>query len=93
MWQTKKWRVFQEHDGYYVYWFIIGIVAGIIAGKLVNRHGEGLLLDLVIGVVGAFISGWLFAKLGFHIAGLLGSLINATAGAIVLLLVVRLFRR
>jgi uncharacterized membrane protein YeaQ/YmgE (transglycosylase-associated protein family) len=78
---------------YYVYWIIIGIVAGFIASKIVNHHGEGVLLDLLLGLVGAFIGGWLFARLGINaVSGMLGSMITATVGAIVLLLVVRLFR-
>ncbi len=78
---------------YYVYWIIIGIVAGFIASRIVNRRGEGMLLDLFIGILGAYIGGWLFAKMGIHeVSGMIGSIITATLGATVLLLLVRLFR-
>lgn len=76
-----------------LYWIIIGILAGFIASKLVNKTGEGLLLDLVIGIVGAIVGGWLFGVLGIFASGWIGSLVTATVGAVVFLLVVRLIRR
>ena len=74
-------------------WIIIGIVAGFIASKLVNHSGSGLLLDLVIGIIGAFIGGWVFGHLGIAAGGWLGSLVTATVGAIILLLIIHLIRR
>ena len=76
-----------------IFWIIIGILAGFIASKIVNRTGEGLLLDLVIGIVGAVIGGWLFGMLGIAAGGWIGSLVTATLGAIVLLLIVKIIRR
>ena len=70
-----------------------GILAGFIASKIVNKSGKGILLDLVIGIIGAVIGGWLFGVLGIAIGGWIGSLVTATVGAIVLLLIVRLLRR
>jgi uncharacterized membrane protein YeaQ/YmgE (transglycosylase-associated protein family) len=76
-------------------WFlIVGLVAGWLAGVLVKGGGFGVVGDLVVGVVGAFIGGWLFSALGASAGGgLLGSIIVATIGAIVLLFVVRLIKR
>ena len=76
-------------------WFlIVGLVAGWLAGKLVKGRGFGLVGDLVVGVIGAFLGGWLFSVLGAHGGGgLLGSILVATVGAVVLLLVVRVFKR
>jgi uncharacterized membrane protein YeaQ/YmgE (transglycosylase-associated protein family) len=72
---------------------IVGLVAGFLADKLV-RNSFGLLGDLVIGVLGAFLGPWIFGQLGIAVgAGLLGTIIAATVGAVVLLLVIRLFRR
>ena len=76
-----------------IFWIIIGILAGFIASKIVNRTGEGILLDLVIGIVGAVIGGWLFGMLGIIAGGWIGSLVTATIGAIVLLLIVKIIRR
>ena len=73
---------------------LIGIVAGWLAGKVVRGGGFGLIGDLVVGVVGAFVASWLFPKFGFHVGGGIGEqIVWAMLGAIVLLLVVRLIRR
>src|SRR5579872_4948854 len=45
-------------------WIVLGLIAGFISSKLVNRHGEGLFLDIILGVVGAVVGGWLMAALG-----------------------------
>ena len=76
-------------------WFIlIGLVAGWLAGQLVKGDGFGLLGDIVVGVTGAVIGGFLFRSLGASSGGgLSGSLIVATIGAVVLLLVSRQFKR
>jgi uncharacterized membrane protein YeaQ/YmgE (transglycosylase-associated protein family) len=75
-------------------WFlIIGIVAGWLAGQLMRGGGYGLVGDLVIGVIGAFLGGWLLGGLGIFAGGLIGSLITATIGAIVLLFLIRLVKR
>jgi uncharacterized membrane protein YeaQ/YmgE (transglycosylase-associated protein family) len=76
-------------------WFlIVGLVAGWLAGVLVKGGGFGLIGDLVVGVVGALIGGFLFSALGLAAGGgLLGSIIVATIGAVVLLFVVRLIKR
>jgi uncharacterized membrane protein YeaQ/YmgE (transglycosylase-associated protein family) len=73
---------------------IVGLVAGWLAGKIVQGTGFGLIGDIVIGIVGAFIASWLFPRLGLHIAasGLVREIIYATAGAILLLIVLRLVR-
>ena len=75
-------------------WFlIIGVIAGWLAGQLMRGHGLGLIGDLVVGVIGAFIGGFVFRLLGFGTYGLLGSLISATVGAILLLWLIRLFKK
>ena len=76
-------------------WFcLIGLAAGWLAGVLMKGGGFGVVGDLIVGVIGALLGGWLLGKLGIHIGGgLLGSLIVATLGAIVLLLLLRLIRR
>ncbi|HTT63963.1 MAG TPA: GlsB/YeaQ/YmgE family stress response membrane protein [Bryobacteraceae bacterium] len=75
-------------------WFlVIGVLAGWLAGQFMRGGGYGVIGDLVLGVVGAFIGGWLFGALGIHAGGLIGSLITATAGAVILLFLVRLIKR
>jgi uncharacterized membrane protein YeaQ/YmgE (transglycosylase-associated protein family) len=70
---------------------LVGLVAGWLAGKIVRGAGFGLIGDLIIGVVGAFIGDWLLPQLGIALGtGLVPAIINATIGAVLLLLVVRL---
>ena len=73
---------------------IVGVLAGWLGGILVKGYGMGLIGDMIVGVIGSFIGGWLFNN--FHIvhgSGFFGELIGATAGAILLLFVLRLVRR
>lgn len=75
-------------------WFLlVGLIAGWLASAIVGG-GFGLIGDIIIGVVGAFLGGYLFRTFGFSSGGgMLGSIIVATVGAIVLLLLLRLVRR
>jgi uncharacterized membrane protein YeaQ/YmgE (transglycosylase-associated protein family) len=70
-------------------WLILGLIAGFIASKIVNKAGEGFLLDLILGMVGAVVGGWLFRVFGMP--GVTGfnaySLIVAVVGAVVFLVV------
>ena len=71
----------------------VGVVAGWLAGVIVQGTGFGLIGDMIIGIIGAFIGHRLIPELGIHLGtGILGAIINATIGAIPLLLIVRLIR-
>jgi uncharacterized membrane protein YeaQ/YmgE (transglycosylase-associated protein family) len=73
---------------------LIGAIAGWLAGQIVQGTGFGLLGDIIIGIVGAFIASWLFPQLGFHLgAGIVAEIIAATIGAVLLLVIMRLVRR
>jgi uncharacterized membrane protein YeaQ/YmgE (transglycosylase-associated protein family) len=73
---------------------LIGAIAGWLAGQIVQGTGFGLVGDIIIGIVGAFIASWLFPRLGIHLgAGIVASIIAATIGAVLLLVIVRLVRR
>lgn len=76
-------------------WFIlIGLVAGWLAGMLVKGGGFGVIGDIVVGVVGALLGGLLFGSLGVSAGGgLLGSIVVATIGAVVLIFILRLIKR
>ncbi len=75
-------------------WFIlIGIVAGFVAGTLMRGGGFGILVNLVVGIIGAVLGGWVFGLLGIHTTGIIGSLVTATVGAIILLWIISLFQR
>ena len=69
----------------------VGIVAGWLAGKIVRGTGFGIIGDLLVGIVGAFIGSWVLPRLGIHLGtGVISAIANATIGAILLLLIVRL---
>jgi uncharacterized membrane protein YeaQ/YmgE (transglycosylase-associated protein family) len=76
-------------------WIILGLIAGFVGSKLVNRRGEGLILDILLGIVGAVVGGWLFNRFG--VAGVTGlnlySLLVAVVGAVVVLLIYHAVRR
>ena len=73
---------------------VVGAIAGWLAGQIVRGFGFGLIWDIIIGIIGAFIGVWLLTQLGFvPFAGFVGSIVNATIGAVVLLLIVGLIRR
>ncbi len=76
-------------------WIILGLVAGFIGSKLVNRTGEGFVLDIVLGIVGALVGGWLFNRFGAAgVSGLnLYSLLVAVVGAVVVLVAYHAIRR
>lgn len=76
-----------------IIFLIVGIAAGWLAGILVKGGGFGLLGDMIVGVIGAFIGGWIFARLGIATWGLLGLLLMALVGAIVLIAVIRLLKQ
>ena len=76
-----------------VIFLLIGAVAGWIAGQVVKGGGFGLIGDIVVGNLGAFIAGFLLPGLGLGLTGIVGSIIYAAIGAIILLVVVRLIKR
>jgi uncharacterized membrane protein YeaQ/YmgE (transglycosylase-associated protein family) len=74
-------------------WFLlIGALAGWIAGNLMRGKGFGVLGNIIVGIVGALLGGFLFGLLGLAAYGLIGSLVTATVGAIVLIALVRLIK-
>ncbi len=70
-------------------WIVLGLISGFIASKLVNKSGEGVLLDIILGVIGAVVGGWLFTTFGM--AGITGvnlySMLVAVVGAVVVLVI------
>lgn len=73
---------------------LIGAVAGFLAGTIVKGYGYGLVGNIVVGIVGAVVAGWLLPRLGLYTGGdIIGQIIAATLGAIALLLVIGLVRR
>ena len=78
-------------------WLVLGLISGFIASKIINKTGEGLIMDIVLGIVGAFVGGWVFTHF-FGEPGVTGlnlySLFVAVLGAILVLLIYHMiFRR
>ena len=77
-----------------IWWILVGLIAGFLAGKVMKGGGFGVLMDIVIGMVGAIIGGWLFGMLGvFPGGGWIGSILVAFVGACILLWLVRMIKR
>lgn len=75
-------------------WLLVGAIAGWLAGLLVKGGGFGLLGDIAVGILGAFIGGWLLPRIGVSFGvGLVPAIVSATIGAVVLLVILRLIRR
>ncbi|MGH9684530.1 MAG: GlsB/YeaQ/YmgE family stress response membrane protein [Candidatus Acidiferrales bacterium] len=76
-------------------WIVLGLLSGFIASKIVNKSGEGILMDIVLGIVGAIVGGWLFTTFGHSgVTGLnLYSLLVSIIGAVILLVAYHAIRR
>ena len=79
----------------FLVWIVLGLIAGFIGSKIVNKRGEGLILDIILGIVGALVGGWLAGMIGLAgVSGLnLYSILISVAGAVVVLLVFHAVRR
>jgi uncharacterized membrane protein YeaQ/YmgE (transglycosylase-associated protein family) len=78
----------------FVWFILIGLVAGWLAGVIMKGGGFGVVGDIVVGIVGALIGGWLFTKMGVSAGGgLIGAILVALVGAIILILLLRLIKR
>jgi uncharacterized membrane protein YeaQ/YmgE (transglycosylase-associated protein family) len=77
-----------------IWLILVGLIAGWLAGKVMRGSGFGVLIDIVVGIIGAVIGGWIFGRLGgFPFGGLIGSLVVAFVGAIIFLWLVRVLKR
>lgn len=77
-----------------ILWFIIiGAVAGWLAGQIMKGKGFGFLWNLLVGIAGGILGGWLFGELGIEFYGIIGSLIAAVVGAVILLFIIGLFKK
>lgn len=71
-------------------WLIIGLIAGWLAGKIARGEGYGCITDIILGLIGSFVGGWIFTRLGIFGGGFLYSLAAATVGAFILVSIVHL---
>ena len=78
---------------YFLWYLLIGLVAGWIDSLIVKGSGSGMFVNLIVGIIGSMLGGWIFSLLGWVAVGTFGSLITSVVGAIVLLWIVSLVSR
>jgi uncharacterized membrane protein YeaQ/YmgE (transglycosylase-associated protein family) len=77
-----------------IYWLVVGLIAGWLAGVVMKGGGYGIIVDILLGIVGGWLGGWLFGRLGIWPAGgLIGSIVVAFVGAVILVGITRLIKR
>ena len=76
-----------------IWWIIVGLIAGWAAGKIMKGGGYGVIADIVLGILGAIIGGWVVGFLGFGGGGLIWSILVAILGAVILIWITRLLKR
>jgi uncharacterized membrane protein YeaQ/YmgE (transglycosylase-associated protein family) len=77
-----------------IYWIVVGLIAGWLAGKVMKGGGYGVLVDIILGIFGGMVGGWVFGMLGIWPAGgIIGSIIVAFIGAVILVWISRLLKR
>jgi uncharacterized membrane protein YeaQ/YmgE (transglycosylase-associated protein family) len=75
----------------WITWIVVGLIAGWLAGVVARGRGFGCIADILLGLVGGIIGGWIFAKLGIVFYGILGSIAAAFVGAVILVIIARAF--
>jgi uncharacterized membrane protein YeaQ/YmgE (transglycosylase-associated protein family) len=89
---TKKKKEAEEMG--FIYWIVVGLIAGWLAGKVMKGGGYGILVDIVLGIVGGIVGGWVFGLLGIWPGGgIIGSIIVAFVGAVILVWITRLLKK
>ncbi len=76
-----------------IWWVVVGLIAGWAAGKIMRGGGYGAGVDIILGIVGAVVGGWLLGAIGIHAGGLIGTIVVAIIGAIFLIWLTRLLKK
>jgi uncharacterized membrane protein YeaQ/YmgE (transglycosylase-associated protein family) len=76
-----------------IWWIIVGLIAGWLAGQVMKGGGYGILADIVLGILGGILGGWLFGQMGIAAGGTIGSIVVAFVGAVILVGISRLLKR
>ena len=75
-------------------WIVVGLIAGWLAGQVMKGGGDGVLVDIILGLLGGLLGGWLFSALGiWQGGGMIGSIIVAFVGAVILIWITRLIKK
>lgn len=76
-----------------IWWIVVGLIAGWAAGKIMKGGGYGIIVDILLGMVGGIVGGWLVSSLGFGPGGLIWSILVAILGAAILIWITRLIKK
>lgn len=76
-----------------IWWIVVGLIAGWAAGKIMKGGGYGVAMDIVLGIIGAVVGGWLLGILGIHAGGFIGTIVVAIIGAIFLIWISRMIKK
>jgi uncharacterized membrane protein YeaQ/YmgE (transglycosylase-associated protein family) len=76
-----------------IWWVVVGLIAGWLAGQVMKGGGYGVLADIVLGILGGILGGWLFGKMGIAAGSTIGSIVVAFVGAVILVGITRLLKR
>ena len=76
-----------------IWWAVVGLIAGWAAGKIMKGRGYGTVMDIVLGILGAVVGGWLLGAFGIHGGGFIGTIIVAIFGAVFLIWITRLLKK
>jgi uncharacterized membrane protein YeaQ/YmgE (transglycosylase-associated protein family) len=79
--------------GNLIWWAVVGLIAGWASGRIMKGGGYGVVMDIVLGIIGAVIGGWLLGVLGIHAGGFIGTIIVAVFGAVILIWITRLLKK
>jgi uncharacterized membrane protein YeaQ/YmgE (transglycosylase-associated protein family) len=76
-----------------IWWAVVGLIAGWAAGKIMKGGGYGVIMDIILGIVGAVLGGWLVGFVGIHAGGFIGTILVAILGAVILIWITRLIKK
>jgi uncharacterized membrane protein YeaQ/YmgE (transglycosylase-associated protein family) len=77
----------------FVWWILVGLIAGWAAGKIMQGGGYGTVVDIILGIVGAVFGGWLVGILGIHAGGFISTIVVAIIGAVILIWITRMLKK
>jgi uncharacterized membrane protein YeaQ/YmgE (transglycosylase-associated protein family) len=87
----EHWEDHMAHG--IIWWIVVGLIAGWVAGKIMKGGGYGVIADIVLGIVGGIVGGWVVGLLGFGAGGFIWSILVAILGAAILIWITRLIKK
>ena len=76
-----------------IWWLVVGLIAGWGAGKIMKGGGYGTIMDIVLGIIGAVVGGWVMSVVGIHAGGFIGTILVAILGAVILIWITRMLKK